>query len=423
MRQVLGNRPFRRLWIGQVVSILGDFIALFAVQVAIVFRMHGTPEDMTGVMLAFLAPPALIGPVAGVFVDRWDARRTMIASDVARGLLIVMLAFARSLWQVYAVCFAIATVSCFFSPARSVTVPLLVEREGLLAASGLMQQTLQVARLVAPPLASALVAWIGEASCYWADSASFFCSAALLATLCYRRPARSCSRGVRTVTRDLRQGIGFIFNNRRFCFVVLSMMAAAFAVSCFGALMPLYVRDGLHADASFFGVMGSLLGAGTIAGAGAARKLAQWLGNAVRLLSLGLAVAGAFIVLLAALGSPAATLVCVAAIGAGVSATLVAATMLLQGETPPDLRGRVSSSATALIAAAQGVAMAFAGGWATRFGMVNLFYSSAAILVCVALSGVSLSAVTPLGLTGRRGAEDASARPEAGAAGGVKLAA
>src|ERR1700735_3754888 len=102
MRQVMRDPSFARLWVAQLVSIFGDFVALFAVQVAITFRMHGSPEDVTGVMIAYLAPAALVGPVAGVFGDRWDVRRTMIASDLARGVIIILLAFSTHLWQFYA---------------------------------------------------------------------------------------------------------------------------------------------------------------------------------------------------------------------------------------------------------------------------------------------------------------------------------
>src|ERR1700742_199832 len=116
MRQVLADKQFRRLWIGQLVSIFGDFVALFAVQVAITFRMHGTAEDVTGVMVAFIAPMAIVGPIAGVFVDRWNPRITMIVSDLTRAVLIVLLAFATHLWQIYAIFFAMSTVSSFFLP-------------------------------------------------------------------------------------------------------------------------------------------------------------------------------------------------------------------------------------------------------------------------------------------------------------------
>ena len=66
---------FRRLWLAQTISLLGDFLALFAVQVAIVFRMHGSARDMAGVFSASLAPTIVLGPVAGMFADRWDPRR------------------------------------------------------------------------------------------------------------------------------------------------------------------------------------------------------------------------------------------------------------------------------------------------------------------------------------------------------------
>src|ERR1700728_5344469 len=114
MREVLRDPSFSRLWLAPLVSIFGDFVAIFAVQVAITFRMHGTPEDVTGVMVAYLVPFALIGPIAGVFVDRWNPRVTMIASDLTRGLLIISLAFTSHLWQIYAILFAISTVSSFF---------------------------------------------------------------------------------------------------------------------------------------------------------------------------------------------------------------------------------------------------------------------------------------------------------------------
>src|SRR5215470_2774774 len=114
--RVLAEKRFLRLWLGQLVSIFGDSVALFAVQVAVVFRLHGTSRDTTAVMVAFLAPPIFVGPVAGVFVDRWDPRRTMIASDLLRGALVLLLAFSTNVPQICAVCFALSCVSSFFLP-------------------------------------------------------------------------------------------------------------------------------------------------------------------------------------------------------------------------------------------------------------------------------------------------------------------
>jgi|ERR1043166_2603651 MFS family permease len=387
IRQVLADRQFFRLWTGQLVSIFGDFVAIFAVQVAITFRMHGTPRDVTGVFVAFLLPMALIGPVAGVFVDRWDPRRTMIASDLIRGVLIVLLTLTTSLWQIYAVFFALSTVSTFFMPAQSVTIPLLVKREGLMAASGLMQQTMQLVRIFSPAAASALVGLFGEASCYWADSATFFFSAAMLATLSYHRPVAPAPRGIGAVARELGQGMNFILTHPKFSFVILSMTAGMFAIGCFGALLSVYVRDILHSSEYLFGALGSTMAVGTIAGAAAVTKLARGRVSE-HFVSVGMFGIGLFILLLTLFGQKAVTLAACAGIGVSVSFIMVAATALLQGESPPEMRGRVSSSSMALISIAQGIAMLFAGDWATRFGIIHLFYASALMLFVVALGGV-----------------------------------
>jgi MFS family permease len=387
MRQVLAQPQFRRLWLGQMVSIFGDFVALFAVQVAITFRMHGTAEDVTFVMVAFLAPMALVGPIAGVFVDRWNPRITMIASDLTRGVLIILLAFTTHLWQIYAIFFALSTVSSFFMPAQSVTVPILVKREGLMAASGLMQQTMQFVRIFSPAAASALVGWFGEASCYYADSLTFFVSAAILLSLSYHKPSVPSTRGVGAVLRDLGEGMKFIFTHPTYSFVIISMTAGMFAIAAFGALLSVYVRDVLHGGKNLFGALGSLIGAGSIVGAVAVQKVAKGRAPA-HMVSFGLGGVGAFILMLAALRTPIATLAGAFGIGVSVAFIMVAATALLQGETPPEMRGRVSSSSMSLIALAQGVAMVFAGGWATRYGIVNLFYGSAIVLFLVTIGGV-----------------------------------
>ena len=384
VRQVLAEKRFFRIWMGQLVSILGDFVALFAVQVAVVFRLHATARETTGVMVAFLAPPVLIGPVAGVFVDRWNPRRIMIASDFLRGVLVLFLGFATNLAEIYGVCFALSCVSSFFLPAQSVTLPLLVGREGLMAANSLMQQTIQLVRIFSPVVASALAVWFGEAACYYADSVTFFFSAAMIASLTYDRPVDPAARGFGAVLSELRQGVRFVFTHPAHSYVILSMTAGLFAITCFSSLAPVFVRDVLHAGAYLFGTMGSLIGLGSIAGAAAAMKLRR--GLAPHMVSVGVSGIGLSIMLLAAVRNGPATLICSFAIGVSAAIIMMASTALLQGQTPPQMRGRVNSSAMAMIAMAQTVALLSAGSWAERFGTINLFYASAAMLFAVAFA-------------------------------------
>ena len=87
----------RRLWIAQLVSICGDFLAIFAVISVVTFQLHGTPQQVAMILVAYMLPLAVISPLAGVFVDKWNVRWTMNASDVIRGLMVLVLVFERDL--------------------------------------------------------------------------------------------------------------------------------------------------------------------------------------------------------------------------------------------------------------------------------------------------------------------------------------
>src|SRR5437773_1362579 len=92
---VLRLRPVRRLWIAQIVSVFGDFLAVFAIIAVVTFKLHGTATQVAMVLVSFMAPLAIVSPLAGVFVDRWHLKRTMIASDLIRGVLVLTLTIDR----------------------------------------------------------------------------------------------------------------------------------------------------------------------------------------------------------------------------------------------------------------------------------------------------------------------------------------
>src|SRR5882757_9476836 len=132
LKTILKYKPFRTLWLAQFVSVFGDFLALFGVISLITFRWHGTPVQVTTVTMAFVLPVAIISPIAGVFVDHWNVKRLMIASDLIRAGLILMLVFVHNVPQIAAIFIVLSSVSSFFAPAQSVTIPTIVPPEGLL---------------------------------------------------------------------------------------------------------------------------------------------------------------------------------------------------------------------------------------------------------------------------------------------------
>src|SRR5450631_2815643 len=188
-RDVLRITVMRRVWYAQVISLFGDFLALFAVIAVVSFRMHGTAAQLTGVQIAYMLPIVFVGPVAGVFVDRWPLKPTLIASDLLRAGLALLLIPATSVWQVYGVLAALSCVSAFFGPAQTVTIRAHVPLTGLMSANALMQIAFMGSRIVGPATAGTIVAAFTPKVCYLIDVASFLVSASLIATITIVRPA------------------------------------------------------------------------------------------------------------------------------------------------------------------------------------------------------------------------------------------
>ncbi len=387
IRDVLRIPEFRRLWIAQFVSIFGDFVALYAVYSMVSFKMHGTAREVSLITVAFLVPLAFVGPVAGVFVDRWDVKRTMITSDLMRAGLASLLIFASSLWHIYLILLALSTLSSFFLPAQSVTTPLIVPRDALLSASAAMQQSMQVVRIVSPIFAGAMVGYLGVNVCYYLDSASFLFSAVMIGTIVISPDRPHLNQKLVSAVSDLFSGMRFIFSNAVVGFVIVSIAAGTFATACFSALIAVYVRDILHSDAYLFGILGSLVGAGMLLGGAFMTGIARRSNKKEYMVSGGMIGTGAFILLIAATGTRPITMAACVAIGVATSFVIIPATALMQIETPHELRGRVSSSSVSLIAVSQGIALLFAGDIASRVGIVPVYFAAGVMLLLVGMAG------------------------------------
>jgi MFS family permease len=389
LAEVLKIAAVRRLWLGQLVSIFGDFLALFAVLTYVSFELHANAAQISGITIAFMLPFALVGPLAGVFVDRWNVKRTMIASDLVRAGLVGLLVLAHGLREIYLLLFLMSTVSAFFVPAQSVTVRTIVPPEGLMAANALLQQAMQLARIVSPALAAALVGWLGAASCYVLDTASYLFSAAMIAAIAIARepaaPAKD-SHPVRAVLTDLAAGVKFIFTHPILTFVILAMAAGMFAVSCFAPLIAVYVRDILHSTPIVFGIVNAMIGVGMIAGTLVSTRLARSRSKG-HLVLLGLLIMGASVLVLAAIRSIPAAAAGMFGVGVGVVFVFVSAQTMIQGLTPIVLVGRVSSSLWALLSVAQLLGLLLSGATAERLGIANVFFASAAMLAIMATLG------------------------------------
>jgi MFS family permease len=393
-RDVLGITVMRRVFYAQVVSLFGDFLALFAVIAVVSFRMHGTPAQLTGLQISYMLPIVFVGPIAGVFVDRWPIKPTLISSDLIRAVLAVLLIPASSLWQIYGVLAALSCVSAFFGPAQTVTIRSHVPVAGLMSANALMQIAFMGSRIVGPSIAGILVKLFTPQVCYALDVISFLASASLIASVVIARaasqpaPAGSSSNRIHQIWIDMKAGWSFIVHHAAILFFVIAMAAGLFTIGCFGPLISIYVRDTLKADSGLFGYVSGMVGVGLLVGTQVIRQVArkEWSSD-TGLVLWGLFGIGAGVLLLGAVPHIAATFASTFIIGFAFGAIMVPASTLIQRETPPDMLGRVGSTNASVVFLGQILGLAVSGVLAELVGVRMVFFLCAALSVLLALAG------------------------------------
>ena len=401
MAEVLRVPVMRRLWYAQLVSTFGDFLALFAVINFLTFHLNANAEQVTSLQIAYMGPIAVLGVLAGVFVDRWSLKPTLVASDIARACLCLLLLVAHSTMQFYAIMAAISVVSSFFGPAQGVAIRSVVPMHGLRSANSLMQQVMFGMRIVGPPLAGIMYTVLGARACYIGDSISFVCSGLLIASLAISRPALKAmeakldetspqqpkggiAAGLATIWTDMKQGISFIVHHAGLLFVILAFAAGMFVLGCFGPLIAVYVRDNLHESTKTYSIISAMIGVGMFLGVNLLNTVGKKLKNTTLVYS-GLGGIGVGLCLLAGLPHLWAAIVANLTIGLAVGCIVVPATTLMRQETPPALMGRVGSTMMSVVFGAQILGLILSGQMANRLG-VRLVFEYCAILLVILIA-------------------------------------
>jgi MFS family permease len=365
---VRGNRNFRFLWLGQVVSQLGDWFNAIAVY-ALLLDLTGSATAVATMMVVQQLPSAVLGPWAGAFVDRFDRRRVMIVADACRAVIVLGLLLvdsAGTIWLAYVVVGGAVLATSFFEPARSAILPSLVSRDELLPANALSSATWAVMLAVGASVGGLAAQWLGRDFAFILNSLSFVASALFLAQI--RPPAAPAARG----GADGRRGgpawsAGFAFLAARRDVLAFVSIKGAWAMAG-GVLLLLTVfgervfRMGEGAAAGI-GILYAARGVGAGLGAWLVKAL---LGSDEGRLSRGVApsyaVVGCCYAGLAL--APSIWFAALAIVGAHAAGSVlwVASTVLLQLHVPDHLRGRVFAIDLALL-----TFMSAASGYATAF--------------------------------------------------------
>ena len=265
------NRNFVALWVGQTISFIGDYFYFLAIPI-MVERLTGSALAVGLSVIASALPMLLLGPIAGVFVDRWDRKRTMIVADILRGLLVLACLLVKTpdqVWIYYIVGFLMSCVSRFFFPAQNALLPLVVpDKSDLLAANALMQIVQTAGFLIGPALAGFSIGFWGEQVAFVVDSVTFFLSAAVVATMTVPRTTagHDSGGGVSSVLSEMWEGVVYLFTNRTMVGVLLCLSVVMLGVGALNVIWVPFMRRTFGLGAEGLGAVDTAQGIGMAIG-------------------------------------------------------------------------------------------------------------------------------------------------------------
>jgi MFS family permease len=387
---LLRNSRFLRLWIGQGTSFVGDAVSMVAL-VVLVVEITGSASAVGGALVARLLP-TIASPLAGVIADRVDRRVVLVASDLARAVLVMGLVFARDLATIYVLVFLMGLARTLFNPTIRAAFPSVVGGGDLTRANAIISGTFSTSIMLGPALGGLLVATVGVDVAFVLDAVTYFVSAILLFTVPLPRPRRE-SEEEASFVHDLRSGFGYLVGAR----IPLAIVVGAFlTILTINATVPAEVflaKETFGAGDAGYGLLVSLWGGGMVLGSAMMAVLGDRI-NLVLMYFVSIFVGASALVGTGLAPAFVLALVALTVEGAATGIDNVATDTILQQRVPEAFLGRVFSirflsySAGEALAYPAGGLLVDAVGPRSTYILAGIATGAAGLLVLLAMIAI-----------------------------------
>jgi MFS transporter, DHA3 family, macrolide efflux protein len=391
VRDLLRIPDFRRLYLAQAISDLGDgmtYLALFL----LVLDLTGSTAAIALMSILVALPPVTIGLFAGAYADRHDRRRIMLVSDALRALVVVsmiLVARADALPALFALACFQAVIGTFFSPARVAMVPRVVPESGLLAANSLSQATRMIMGVVGAGVTGLIAAAAGQVwPVFLVDGATFVVSVLLVLGVSREAglpsaaaTAAAKATGIGSAVLD---GLQVIARSRPLIAALAGISVTMLGMGAINVLFIPFLVTELGASPAWAGPLEAAQTVSMIVAGGVVATLATRV-SVPRLFVGGIVGLAACVGLLSIAPGPWALLVIMFAVGLFVMPVQATTMTLVQRSTSDGTRGRVAGTLNAAIQTASIGSMAAAGILADLIGIRSVFALGALVALLAAV--------------------------------------
>lgn len=378
MRDVLRNRNFRNLLIGQFVSQLGDGLLYLSLVIMLnrLFSAGGAETAIGLLMICQTAPRVIFGLLSGVYVDRLDRKQLMIIADVARGVIVLaclLVSRPEDAWVYYVSAALWSALSSVFGPAKTASLPHLVDKEHLLVANTLSQTSFIIAMTLGTASSGLLIgAFDSAVPAIVIDALSFFVSAAFIATL--PLPTTMTDKHdqrAAQVWAELKEGLAFVAHRRVLVGAMLGFTLTMLGLGAINVLFVPFMVNDLRVNEAYVGLIDLTQMLGMVAiNMYIARLVARFSAAqifGVGMLGLGVSIGAAGLVQEAGWLFPLSVVW-----GVTIAPVQASASTIVQS-VPDHIRGRTSSATETVVGVANVVSMALAGFAGSAIGVRMTF--------------------------------------------------
>jgi len=391
-RAVIKSPTYRPLWLGQLVSNFGDTLHYVAL-VVLVFQLSGQGLAVAGLVAVEIIPVLVLGPVAGVIIDRFSRKGILIASDLVRAALALSLVWPQGVWHAYVVAAGLSAASVFFNPTVNAVIPALTTPAQRLAANSVSWSTGRLVQILAASIAGGTIALLGTGPAFGLNAATFVVSALFIGTL--RIPAHAgelaCAtkRGLASFFADALAGLHYARQDRLVSRLLIVQSVASLAVGGTGAMLVVLSERHLGLPPSGFAWLIAAIGAGALLGPLIPNTFARDYRTA-RWLFVPYLIRGAGDVLIAVFTPLPFALAILFVYGLNTSTGMVVFNTTIQAAIPEAMRGRVFTLLDADWSAFRLVSLAAGAVIVDRFGVEPLFWLGGSLLIAAGVLGLAL---------------------------------
>jgi MFS family permease len=367
--RALRSRNYRLFFTGQSVSLIGTWMTRIATS-WLVYRLTGSAALLGVVGFAGQIPAFVLGPIAGVWVDRWDRHRTIVITQILStvqsfALAFLALAHIITVWEIVALALVQGLISAFDMPARQSFVIQMVEhREDLGNAIALNSSMVNAARLIGPAIAGVVVASVGEGYCFLIDGISYL---AVIVSLLMMRIAEAPAKKPARVMAHLNEGWLYVVHSVPIRSILLNLSIVSLFGMPYSVLMPIFASKVLGGGAHTLGFLMAATGVGALAGAMtlAARRNVVGLGRRIVITT---SLFGVSLVVFSLSRSLWLSLLTLPVVGFGMIQQMAASNTILQTIVDDEKRGRVMAFYSMAFQGMAPFGSLLAGSVAARFG-------------------------------------------------------